>query len=337
MSLYLDVKYLKLLSVKLDGFVQKKPDLWNCRCTYCGDSAKKKSKKRGFFYKKGDNLFYRCFNCEVSTTFYKVLEHLDPFLSKEYSLERFSAGSSKHGNYSKPKTVEFKKPVFKKNVDLNIPAVNTLDEGNIAKRYVLSRKIPKGYHKELYYAEDFKRFVKEIKPDYEKQLIDNDPRLVIPFRDENGDIFALQGRALNENPLRYITIKLDEDKIKLFGLDRVNKKETVYVTEGPIDSLFIKNAVATADSNLTVAEILGKEKLVLVFDNEPRNSSIVKQIKKSIDKGFRVCLFPSNFHGKDINEAVLNGFTKPQIQRIIEENTFEGLRAELEFNNWKKC
>lgn len=334
---YLDSKYLKVLSVKLDGFVQKKRDLWNCRCPYCGDSAKKKSKKRGFFYKKADNLFFRCFNCEISTTFYKVLEYLDPFLAKEYSLERFSSGSSKHGNYTKPKTIEFKKPIFNKTPTLNIPAISSLSEDNLAKCYILGRKIPKGQHKDLYFAEDFKSFVISIKPDYEKELIDNDPRIVIPFRNENGDIFALQGRALNKNPLRYITIKLDEDKLKIFGLDRLNKKETIYVTEGPLDSMFLKNAIATADSNLTVAEYLGKEKLVLVFDNEPRNTSIVKQIKKAIDKGFKVCLFPSSFHGKDINEAVLNGFTKPQIQRIIEENTFDGLRAELEFNNWKKC
>lgn len=334
---YLDVKYLKLVSVKLDGFVQKKSNLWNVRCPYCGDSVKKKSKKRGFFYTKSDSLLYRCFNCEISTTFYKVLEYLDPYLAKEYSLERFTSGSSKHGNYTKPKTLEFKKPVFQKKTTLNIPSISFLSDDNLAKRYVLERKIPKGVHKDLYFAENFKKFVIGIKPDYEKELIDNDPRLVIPFRDEFGDIFALQGRALNKNPLRYITIKLNEDKPKIFGLDRVNKKETIYVTEGPIDSLFLKNAVATADSNLTVSEFLGKEKLVLVFDNEPRNISIVKQIKKAIDKGFKVCLFPSSFHGKDINEAILNGFTKPQIQRIIEENTFEGLRADVELNKWKKC
>lgn len=334
---YLDTKYLKLVSVKLDGFTQKKNDLWNCRCMYCGDSIKKKSKKRGFFYKKGDNLFYRCFNCEVSTTFYKVLEYLDHSLAKEYSFERFSSGSSKHGNYEKPKPLKFKKPVFDKKTTLNIPAINTLSDDNVAKKYVLGRKIPKGCHKDLYYAEDFKKFVIGIKSDYDKELIDNDSRIVIPFRDENGELFAFQGRALNKNPLRYITIKLNEDKPKIFGLDRIDKTETIYVTEGPIDSLFLKNAVATADSNLSVAEFLGKDKLVLVFDNEPRNSSIVKQVKKSIDKGFKVCLFPDTIKFKDINEMILGGMSKPTIHRIIDANTFRGIRAEIEFTKWKKC
>ena len=100
--------------------------------------------------------------------------------------------------------------------------------------------------------------------------------------------------------------------------------------------MFLKNCVATADANLTIAEHLGKNNLVLVSDNEPRNPHIVKQIKKAIDKGFSVCLFPDNFPGKDINEAILNGLSKPEIHRIINENTYHGLRAEIEFNRWKK-
>ena len=324
-----------MVSVRIEGLTQKKPDLWNCKCFFCGDSAKKKSKKRGFFYKKSNGLFYKCFNCDASTTFYKTLEFLDSSLAKEYSLERFSSGSSKHGNYTKPQ-LQTKPPVFKKHLDINLPSISSLGEDNIAKQYVLSRKIPKGSHKNLFYAEDFKKFVSEIKPDYEKSLIDNDPRLIIPFRDENGKLFAFQGRALSNNSLRYITIKLDEEKAKLFGLDTVNKKEPIKVCEGPIDSLFIKNCIATADSNLTVAEILGKDNITLVFDNEPRNKAIVKQIESAINFGFKVCLFPSNFIGKDINEAILNGLTKPKIESIIEENTFQGLRAKLEFNKWKK-
>ena len=324
-----------MVSVRLDGFVQKNSDLYNCRCPYCGDSQKKKSKKRGFFYKKGNDMFYRCFNCEISTTFYKFLEFVDPMVAREYQLERFSEGKSKHGNYKKP-TFKFKSPVFKKRTQLNIPTISSLADNHYAKKYVIERKIPKGFHKDLYFAQDFKKFVSEIKPDYDKKLLDNDDRLIIPFRNENGDLFAFQGRALGKNALRYITVKLD-DELKLFGLDRVNKKENIYVTEGPIDSLFIKNAVATADSNLMISEFLGKDKLILVYDNEPRNTNIVKQIQKAIDGGFKVCLFPESFKYKDINEAVINGLTKPEIQRIIDNNIFEGLRAKMEFINWKKC
>lgn len=335
MSYHIDVKYLRLISPKLDGFVQKNQDLFNCRCFYCNDSQKKKSKKRGYFYKKANNLFYRCFNCERSTTLYKALEYLDSSLAKEYQMERFFDGGSKHGNYEKPK-LTFKKPVFSKKSELNIPTISSLSDDHFAKKYILDRKIPKGSHKDLFFTEDFAKFVKGIYPEYDKNLPENDPRIVIPFRDESGDLFAFQGRALNKNALRYITVKMS-DELKVFGLDRVNKKETIYVTEGPIDSLFIKNAVATADSNLMVADVLGKDKVVLVYDNEPRNKSIVKQIEKSIVNGFKICLFPENMKGKDINEFILNGYSKPELQRIIGSNTFDGLRATIEFNTWKRC
>lgn len=335
MAFYIDTKYLKIISSRLEGFTQKSSELWNCKCPICGDSQKKKTKKRGFFYKKGNDLFYKCFNDDgCSTTFYNFIQRLDPSLAKEYAFERFFAGDTKQHNYEKPK-FEFKSPVFKKKTILNIPTIASLPDTHYAKQYVLDRKIPKGFHKDLYYAKDFKQFVNDIFPEYDKQLLDGDERLIIPFRDESGNLFAFQGRALNKNPLRYITVKLDES-LKLFGLDRIDKKEPISVTEGPLDSLFLKNAVATADANLMIAEFLGKQNMTLIPDNEPRNIHIVKQIKKWIDNGFKVCLFPESFKGKDINEAILNGMTKPEIMRIIEENTYEGIRAELEFNRWKK-
>ena len=336
MAFYIDVKFLNIVSCRLEGFTQKNAEQWACRCPFCGDSQKKKSKKRGFFYKKANDMFFRCFNCEKSTTFFKFLQFIDGDLAKEYQMERFTSGETKQQNYKKPE-FKFKKPVFNKKVKLNIPTISELNDDHIAKKYVIGRKIPKGSYKDLYYAEDFKKFVLETKPDVDSNsLVDNDPRLIIPFRNESGDLFAFQGRALGNNPLRYVTIKLD-DSLKLFGLDRVNRKEKILVVEGPIDSLFLKNSIATADANLMVAEYLGKENLVLISDNEPRNNNIVKQILKCIKNGFNVCLLPESFPGKDINEAVLRGMSKPQILRIIEENTFNGLRAEMEFNRWRKC
>lgn len=337
MSFYIDLKYLKFVSPKLEGFTQKNPELFQTKCFYCGDSKKKKSKKRGFFYKKGESLFYRCFNCEVSTTFQKTLEYLDPYLAREYTLEKYSSGVNKHTPYKKPNFIS-KPPVFAKKSKLNVSSISDLPEKHYAKQYVLERKIPKGFHKDLYFAECFKKFVSDIYPSYDKDLLENDPRLIIPFRTENGDIFCFQGRALSKNPLRYVTVKMN-DSSKLFGLDRINKKETIFVVESPIDSLFLKNAIATADSNLEIgAKYFEKDNkdIILIPDREPRNPHICKGIKKYIDNGRKICLFPETMSGKDINEFILNGLTKPKLTEIILENTFDGIRAELEFNKWKK-
>ena len=149
---------------------------------------------------------------------------------------------------------------------------------------------------------------------------------------------ALQGRALGESKLRYVTIKTNDDNSKVFGLDRIDQDKTIYVVEGPIDSMFLDNAVATADSNLSsIASVYDKSKVVLVFDNEPRNKEICSKINSAIDNHFNVVIWPEFIDSKDINEMVLDGFSPDEIQDIISKNTFVNLRAKMEFVNWKKC
>ena len=112
------------------------------------------------------------------------------------------------------------------------------------------------------------------------------PRMVIPFRDSNGDIFAYQGRAFGKEKPKYITIILDESVPKIFGLDRVDPSRDIFVVESPIDSLFIQNCIAVAQSDLRVPQY--KDKAILVPDNEPRNKQIVQQLERAIDDNYRV-------------------------------------------------
>ena len=335
MSVHIDRTFLLRLSPKLNKFTQKKEDLYNFRCPLCGDSQKNKSKSRGYVYRKKNDYFYMCHNCSVSTNFFNFLDKVDPGLSKEYSLERYKDSASGN-NYVKPNFEEFKTelPKFKKT--LGIPAVKSLPKEHYAKVYVESRKIPEEFHSELYFAEDFKGFVDSLQIEKEG-LKEDDPRLVIPFYDADKNLIAFQGRALGESKLRYITVKLSDDNNKVFGLDRINQEEMIYVVEGPIDSMFLKNAVATADSNLSsISKLFDKTKVVLVYDNEPRNKDICKQIGKCIDEHYNVVIWPEYIVEKDINDMILNGFSPEEIQDIIDKNTFVNLRAKMEFINWKK-
>ena len=110
MSIWIDVKYLNLVSSKLSFFKKKGDNLWNFRCPVCGDSEKKKSKARGYVYKKGNDLYYRCHNCTFGTTLSKFIERIDPHIHKEYVKERFLAGEKGTHNYKKP--VLFSPPKF---------------------------------------------------------------------------------------------------------------------------------------------------------------------------------------------------------------------------------
>jgi transcription elongation factor Elf1 len=336
MSVFIDRAFLLRVSPELQKFTQKKSDLYNFRCPLCGDSQKNKTKCRGYVYRKSNDYFYMCHNCGASTTFYNFLEKVDQTLVKEYALERYKHGETGNNNYTKPKFEEFKAPtpVFQKSLEL--PSIESLPKTHFAKTYVTSRKIPKECFTRLYYAEDFKHFVESLGLEQDG-LIEGDKRLVIPFYDQDKNLIAFQGRALGESKLRYITIKIDETKNKLFGLDRINQENMVYVVEGPIDSLFIDNAVATADSHLEGASnVLEKNNITLIFDNEPRNKEICNQIDKAIDNHFNVVIWPPFVDSKDINDMILDGFSPDEIQDIISKNTFVNLRAKAEFVNWKK-
>ena len=337
MSVFIDRTFLLRISPKLSRFAQKKEDLYNFRCPLCGDSQKNKTKARGYVYRKRNDYFYRCHNCGASTSFYNFLEKVDPNLLKEYALERYKNGEQgRTDNYEKPKFTEFVGPipVFKKK--LNLPTIESLPEDHFAKKYVLGRKIPAWFHSDLYFAEDFKSFVEGMGIEKEG-LKEDDIRLVIPFYDAEKNLVAFQGRALGESKLRYITVKVDKDNHKIFGLDRINPEETVYVVEGPIDSLFLQNCIATADSNLLAAsKHISKDKLVLVYDNEPRNKELHKQMDAAIEDHYQVVIWPEMIEEKDINEMILSGFTQDEIQDMIDVRTFVNLRAKMEFISWKK-
>ena len=337
MSVFIDRTFLLRVSPKLQRFSQKKDDLYNFRCPLCGDSQKNKTKCRGYVYRKKNDYFYMCHNCGVSTTFYNFLDKVDPTLVKEYQLERYKNGETGNNNYPKPDFEEFKteKPTFK--VSLDLPSINSLPEAHFAKVYVQQRKIPEAFYGELYYAEDFAKFIQSLGIEKEG-LHKDDKRLVIPFYDAEKNLVAVQGRSLGESKLRYITLKLDDDNSKVFGLDRIDQEKMIYVVEGPIDSMFLDNAVATADSNLeSITRQFDKSLVTLVFDNEPRNTEIVKKMEHAIDNHFNVVIWPEMIEEKDINDMILKGgFSQDEIQDIIDKNTFVNLRAKMEFVNWKK-
>ena len=335
MSVFIDRQFLLRVSPKLQRFTQKKDDLYNFRCPLCGDSQKNKTKCRGYIFRKKNDYFYMCHNCGASTNFYNFLERVDPALIKEYALERYKNGDNNKSNHIEPEFTETKvKPVFREKIPLE--SIESLPKEHFAKTYVRSRQIPEDFYSQLYFAPDFRKFVQELGIQKDG-LKEDDPRLVIPFYDSEKRLIAFQGRALGESKLRYITIKVDDDNSKVFGQDRIDQDKTIYVVEGPIDSLFLDNAVATADSNLeSITSIYDKSKVVLVFDNEPRNKEICKKIDEAIENHFQVVIWPEMIESKDINDMVLYGFSPDEIQDIISKHTFVNLRAKAEFINWKK-
>jgi hypothetical protein len=342
MSLFIDLKYVNLISHRFQKFARKETYLFNCRCPICGDSKKNKSKMRGYIYRKTNDLFYRCHNCGVGLALGNLIKHVSPEIYKQYILERYSSGEGEKSSF-KEAEINIPSPKFgkveMKKVFEHAEWCNMLPEEHFCVQYLNARKIPKKFWNKLLFTQNYKAFIDALIPEHDKNLAE-DARLVIPFYDEYDDLIAVTGRALetSDKTLRYITMRVVETEKKLiYGADRLDTSKQVRIVEGQFDSLFLDNAIASCDANLMLAakEIEAKEK-VLIFDNEPRNKEIVNLMQVAINKGFQLVIWPDTVKGKDINDMIINKLSKAEIERIISSNTFSGLHAQTKFVYWKK-
>lgn len=339
MSLFHDIKYTQLLSPHLSRFKRKSEYLWNFRCPICGDSKKKQSKSRGYIYKKKNDLFFKCHNCGIGLSLGNFIKFVNQALYNDYVLERYSHGESARKPHTKPDFDEYKPKVIKPILDL--PNILDLKTTHIAYKYLTDRKIPEQHLHLFYYAEDFQEWAQVVTDGQFKQKYfseTTDPRIVIPFLDRGGNLVAIQARALLPVDLRYITIKFDETKPKVFGLERWNPNQITYITEGPFDSLFLPNCLAMAGSSVDISTLIqNKDETVYIFDNEKRNKEIVNQMLKIVNAGYKIVVWPETVVEKDINDMILFGKSSDVILQEIVDNTKSGLEAILSINCWKKC
>lgn len=330
---FIDEKYILLVSSRLEKFSKKKPGLFNFRCNYCGDSGKNKSKARGYLYQIKNDYNYKCHNCGVSRSFTNFLKDIDLILYDQYILERYKNGlSGKKTNTEEPK-FDIKKPVFvKKNLDL--PKIKELDDEHPAKKYLMNRKIPEKYFSNLYFCEKFKEWTNKQKNVF-KSIQYDESRIIIPLV-KDGEIFGYQGRSLSKSSkVKYITIILDDNKPKLYGWDDVDWNKSVYIVEGPFDSMFLENSIAMVGADMDYMFFKNKPEVefVFVYDNEKRNKEMINRVEKTIDMKFPIVIWPKDLKYKDINDMILAGIN---VKKIIKENTFMGLEAKAKLIGWKR-
>ena len=327
--MYVEQKYLNLISSQLQRFKKTNDFVWNFRCPYCGDSQKNQSKARGFVFRKESNLIYKCHNCGIGASFKNLLNHVDPKICNDYIMERYKKNEPEVdiGKFTQPKFMKGPSPLK------SLKKVSSLNHAHAVKRFVASSQIPSKVHYELFYAPKFYEWVNKIIPNKFPSLKGDHPRLVIPFLDENNKMFAFQGRAFGNEIPKYITITLDPDKNKIYGLNRLDTKKPKLVVEGPIDSLFLDNCIAVAGADFTRLE---KENTTIIFDNERRNLEVLKQIEKTIDLGYKVALWPDDLKEKDINDMIISGKTKDEVQTIIKNNSYQGNMAKIRFTTWRR-
>ena len=325
---YIDTRFINLVSSRLQKFKKVKPDLYNFRCPVCGDSKKHKNKARGYLYAVKNNTNFKCHNCGASLSLNNFLKEMDVVLHKQYVLEKFKSGNAGGNFVVKEPDFHFEKPKFKpKPPELDLPKASS----NVAATtYLERRKIDPN---KFYYADNFKRWTNtKVRNTFgQSDLKYDEPRIIIPLYYQN-NLVGFQGRALVPSKVKYITIMIDDEAPKIYGLDNIRRDAPVFVTEGPFDSTFLLNSIAMCGADSDVRK-WGVSTPVWVYDNEPRSKEITERISSAIARGDSVVIWPTGIEEKDINDMILAGH---DVQSIVESNTYSGLEANLQFTTWKR-
>ena len=319
-------KYLNLFSGQLQQFHKSRDGLWNCRCPYCGDSKKSKTKTRGYFFWNGDVLVYKCHNCGISTTFQSVLKDYDHTLFKEMMLEMFGSKSDNEP-IIKTDTKKIKNRLSGKLVGIKPVS------GGLFEEYLTNRHIPQEKQSLFLEIESLSNFAKLFEQYKDKKFPDV-KCIGIPFHIDD-KISFVQCRTIEECGMRYITFEVDGGP-KIFGYNNIDKSKTASVLEGPFDSTFVYNAVANAgaaDHSNTDFLIQQGCDLRFIFDRDyETNPQVRKQLDERISQGYKVVIYDKNFQYKDINDAIIGGWDIGLLNSYLDKRTFKGLKAKIELS-----
>ena len=358
---YIIEQYIRQVGVRINGFKNKKHRLWNFDCVYgCDDN---KSSSRGYFHYHENTFFYKCHKCGYANSFTFWLKDFAPDLYKEMYMDiledmrGYDTSDIGDKNSGQCLTQTTKKQTdinihtedesdeleidltegYKGDMFKNVQSIAELSESHGARQYVKMRQIPEHMFSKLYYTDSFCKWVNSWKPDtFTYQLQYDEPRLIIPFYNTKGRVFVVQGRSFKrKSDLRYITVKRNDDSPKIYGLERLDKNKPAMVLEGPIDSIFVDNALGMAGADASILEDYVDD-YVKVYDNEPRSKHITRRINQDIELGRSVVIWPKYIQQKDVNDMILKGgYTRDQINDIIYSNIYRGLTAKLKFADWK--
>ena len=323
---YTQTKYLSLVSSQFQRFTAKGKDLWNCRCPYCGDSTHSKTKARGYFFKHEETLMYKCHNCMVALPFTTVLKEHNQALYNEMMIESLKKASEPSAFDVVNAQPKFNKPSTTASIfDYLAP----LEKGAPAWKYLYSqRQIPLHRKNDFLYCSDVVAFANVLGKTPKIEPTDAIAIMCVV----QGKLSAIQMRLL-KGDIRYLTFSTNDELPIYFGLNTASTDKMLTLVEGPFDSTFIDNCVAcTTLPNVKDAEYmhqLGYTNIRFAYDADyTSNPQVRKAMQQTIKAGYSVIVYDGKFKHKDINDAVVAGFTN--INAYFNSRAFNGPRAMLE-------
>lgn len=341
-SLITDYQYIQYLSPRLQLFKKLSSTEFTCRCPVCGDSAKSPNKTRFYFLKERTYWRVFCHNCGYPNKIKYFLKECYPDLYVEYCKDEIKEKIQP----SKNKVIDSSK--IKNALQESLKTVeesNSIDYTQLKRFIDLPLKHPARVYtdgrgiteEDIWYAPKFSSFLEEVDENkkYEIYYDRHEPRIIIPFWSVDGVSNIFQARCFGSEFMRYITIKFDDDQPKIFGLNRADFSQPIYIVEGPIDSFFLPNCIAMGGSSTSG---LPDGEYIYCYDNEPRNSQITQQMNKRIVEKKKIWIPSDDWKYKDLNQAYVDGgMSKQSIEMQIVHNTFSGISAKVRMSKWKKC
>lgn len=336
MSIWLDKKYINLMSGQLPRFAWKSDKVANCRCIICGDSEKSRTKARGYFFPNKQTYLYKCHDCGIALPMVAFLQRHSRPLYNEYVMERFREQDNTPRqrpavSIPPPTRTLVVHPDMHQLSAAQLPA----DMSGIID-YVVERKLPKSAFTKLYGTTRAHSFLAPLVGDKAERVKDGLPYLVIPLRFTNGEWYGAQFRLLTRK--EYITFRWGHEQLRVFGLDALDLTQHIYIVEGPLDSLCLPNAIAMCGSDLCggldtlTRSAIDLTNYTLIWDNEPRNSQITSFVARAVERGMSVVIWPDGLP-KDLNDMYASGYS---VMSLVNKHTYQGLGAELELQRWRK-
>lgn len=307
----------------------------NGRCPVCGDSKKSKNKKRFWVHEDDDWYAVTCYNCELRTNLVSLLKTHYP---EEYEdMKLYCIEEIQSGNAFK-ESARSKKKENKPSSELHVFLCEFFDTHCIklskpCRHNKLHEKLRKFAVEKMEARNIKEKFWKDFYFCYKGKY---KWRVIIPFRDENGLLYYFQGRDINPKSApdtqKYLTSSFDGIKFpdnRMYNYYGVDETETVYACEGLLDSLFIDNALALCNANITgVNADLIKSKYrdrIWVLDNPWMDKTGYERALSLLEDGETCFIMPKDFRDcKDINDVALKMGVKKVPTQFIHDHTYSG-------------
>ena len=300
--------------------------VYNAECCVCGEGGSA-GRKRRLFYFSDDRYFY-CFNCSRSWSelnwVHEITKKSIPEILRE--TKNFVPTSQVQNKIQKQNEAV-------KQIEIpSIPddSIDICDSSQVD--YYKDNKFIK---KAIDYCQSRRLFSAVNKPkslyvSFKDKVHKN--RLIIPFYGETGKIESYQSRTLDGNTYPKYLTKYGEKS--LYGENNIdNNIPYIFIFEGPIDAMFVKNGVAVGGSSMTdkqeafIKKCVDKE-IIYVYDNDKNNKEMSKKIKNLIKQNKKLFIWPKELKKyKDINEICCNLCLNELPYKFIVQNSYSGVEA----------